>query len=317
MRRRTFFSQLINLWLNRLPLSGLMKKLLPADLFSPCPGHKDYLLAHKRKKWLQKICFRFFYGGCITTLTACFLFIVFKAAIDSELFHINEIIINDTQHIKKDEILALIKVGHINSMLQFTDKGLRDKIVQLPWVMDAQVEKIWPSTLKITVTEYTPLSLINLGGDRQQMNLFYVTRDGYIFSGANGDHSLDYPIITGEFSNKKFDKIIPKDPAFERALQFLRLSTSSSILHTHLLSEINIGSKGELTVYLINHIFPITMGSGNIADCFKRLVSVYDDLRKNNELDKIEKITMDYHDKQILVSMNEPIRQSDNGRDED
>ena len=236
------------------------------------------------------------------------MFIVYKAVIDSELFHINEIIINDTQHIQKDEILALIKTEHINSMLQPTDKGLRDKIAQLPWAMDAQVEKIWPSTLKITVTEHTPLALINLGGDRHRVELFYVNRDGYIFSEANGEHSLDYPIITGEFSDKKTGTVIHSAPAFERALQFLRLSTSSSILHTHLISEINIGSDNELTVYLINHIFPITIGKGKMSDCFKRLAGVYDDLRKNNELDKIDKITMDYFDKQILVSMNEPIR---------
>ncbi|MDH3349107.1 MAG: FtsQ-type POTRA domain-containing protein [Desulfobulbaceae bacterium] len=310
MQKHTSILHKIWTLLFRSYLATQIKTLLghPLSAFEQNP--KDYLSPYQRKNYLKQLCHKGVLVSCIATLTGCFIFIVYKAAIDSELFHINEIIIENIATTEREKILTIVKRASITSMLHPTGAALRAKITELEWVRKAEIEKIWPSTLTIRIQEQVPLALINLAGNNNNNDerLYYVNDHGDIFSRANGDYSMDYPVITGLLPTIKEDYSTNEHPLLKRALQFLKESKISSILSIQSISEINITSDQEIIVYLINQPVAIHLGHEKMSRCFKRLCTVLYDLEQKREMNKIRSITMDYLDRQILVSMNEPIR---------
>ena len=65
----------------------------------------------------------------------------------------------DIHYTKTEDILKTINLKQGESMSAVHLSELKEKLETLPWIRSAIIERYWPNTLKITITEKMPLAL--------------------------------------------------------------------------------------------------------------------------------------------------------------
>ncbi|MFK5925520.1 MAG: FtsQ-type POTRA domain-containing protein [Desulfuromusa sp.] len=118
-------------------------------------------------------------------------FFVTQLLLVSDLFRVDQITVQGNGRLTEQQVEALsdIEIG-INTFN--LDLGLiGHKIEENPWVQEAQVQRIFPRQVVISLKERQPVAIINLG------YLYYLDDQGEIFKVLGADDNLDFPIITG------------------------------------------------------------------------------------------------------------------------
>ena len=84
--------------------------------------------------------------------------LIFAAVVVSPLFRISEVNAVGTTHTSSEEILSAARVGKGSSMVLLDTSAIAARVEALPWVAKASVERRWPGTLAIVVTERKPIA---------------------------------------------------------------------------------------------------------------------------------------------------------------
>ena len=170
------------------------------------------------------------------------------------------------------------------------------------WIKDVTVARQWPDRLIIEVSEYRPYALIAMTG-QEGNRLAYLDRDGTPFLQVEAGMDLDYPAVTGleQEANDSRRRERLQDP-----LSFLQLiAANNPNLPAQSVSEIHVDDTDGLIVYLVEHPFPIFLGSGEIRQKYMRLRQVLEVLYKPRksgmDIARVAYIRMNYlHDKVIV-----------------
>ncbi|PXY51732.1 cell division protein FtsQ, partial [Virgibacillus profundi] len=67
------------------------------------------------------------------------------------------------RELPEEQILALAAVPDQRSMLRLDADEIRDRVLTLPGIATAAVSRSWPTTLRIEITERTPIGFFNGG----------------------------------------------------------------------------------------------------------------------------------------------------------
>lgn len=81
-------------------------------------------------------------------------------------------------------------------------EDLRTEIKKQNWVKDAQIRRILPSDLKITIIERKPIAIWQIG---KKFNL--IDSDGVVLTDVDSPDVLPFPLIIGEGANKEAARI--------------------------------------------------------------------------------------------------------------
>lgn len=123
------------------------------------------------------------------------LFILFSAGkstiYDSNFFRVASIQIESQGRVDSPEIRELSGVQTGSSMFDLDLQAIGTKIEQNPWIATAKVERVFPGTITIKVTEFTPAAIINHG------YLYYVAQDGTVFKPLEMGEKINFPLLTG------------------------------------------------------------------------------------------------------------------------
>lgn len=212
----------------------------------------------------------------------------------STFFQLTTSDINASRHISKDEILELTGIEVNANLLDIDPEQVAAAISSHVWVEGVKVEKKWPNTLAIAITERLPVAIVN-----GQQGLSYVDRRGEMFTRVSRGEELDFPVISGlDRAGGEVDQKL----ALAEALEFLRHAQSGSAsLPKQNISELIVGDGGELTVFLADRPFPIYLGKGKMGQKYSRLSGVLHWLYKNREFEVTESIQFDYQPDKVLV----------------
>lgn len=132
--------------------------------------------------------------ACSAALLFLVLFNAGKAAIsDSNFFRVASIqIVNENNgRVDAAVIRELSGVRNGISMFELDLKTIGDKVEKNPWIATAKVERIFPRTVTIKVTEFIPAAIINHGC------LYYVAQDGTVFKPLEMGEKINFPLLTG------------------------------------------------------------------------------------------------------------------------
>jgi len=81
-------------------------------------------------------------------------------------------ITGDFRHLQPEQLQTLVTNEVRGGFFNVNVSTIRDILLQDPWVQDVMVQRVWPETLRVTVTEHIPLarwgddSLVNTDGER-------------------------------------------------------------------------------------------------------------------------------------------------------
>ncbi len=210
-------------------------------------------------------------------------FFMTQLLMNSDLFRVDKVTVKATNHFTEEQIIALsdIEIG-VNTFN--LDLGLiGNKIEENPWVQQADVQRIFPRQVVISLTERKPVAIINLG------LLYYLDAQGEIFKVLGGSDDLDYPIITG------FDyaKAQHHDGDYVRSLrQIVALMEDlrgRDQFDLAQVSEIHHTETGGITLYTLDGGVEVKLGKFEYLNKLNRLERIYPQLQpKLHMLDYID-----------------------------
>lgn len=228
-------------------------------------------------------------------------YLVYKGLSQSDFFQVTATTIKGCRRTTKSLILELSGIDIHTNILAMNKGQVKSRIEAHEWVESVEITREWPNHLTITVKERLPMAVANLKG-----GLYYLDRNGVAFAEVLPPEDMDYPVITGLAEDALPDEV--KGAALREALTFLKYAgQGSSILPKQSISEVNLGSGGEITVYLVDRPFPIRLGRGETLMKYQRLAKVLYRLYKGNEFADTIYIDLNYTANKALVGLRDAV----------
>lgn len=174
----------------------MRRGLPPAAAGIPAPADKRFRRSDARP--IRKRSWRTAARPAAILATAALLVMVglmwgANTIMDAGHFSISSISVHGTAYLAADEVRALVKGIEGQSIFRVKLDEFQLRVVDNPWVSEATLRRVFPSTVDIAITERTPLVLARLNGQ-----LYLVDATGTIIDAAGPQYgAFDLPIVDG------------------------------------------------------------------------------------------------------------------------
>ena len=165
----------------------------------------------------------------------------YNRVVASDYFHVRQIEVVSTRRASTEEIAALLEGAKGKNLLALDLPALRRVALGHPWVREARLERRLPGTLRVRVTEHRARALLLMG------HIYLVNQDGQVFKRARPDEQEGMPVITGVSRMAYLEDPDRERERIKRALVTLDRYYSRA---RPPLSEVHLGERGELSLYL-------------------------------------------------------------------
>lgn len=258
----------------------------------------------KRKKGFavkkKKRNFRGFFNGALC-LSAIALFVAvgfgfYKYLITLSYFNIKEITIIGGKRVSTLEIIRESGLHIGENLLSADVNDVMKSVEKHPWIKKAEVRRLFPSELEISVQERVPAALIKFD------DIYYIDKDGVVFQRVASGDEISLPIITGvEMEELLEDESSGSDGIF-KALSFMEVFGKNNFNRIGEISEIKVDKINGLTLYTMNGAVRIDIGNGDFENRLFRLEKIATNLR--NGLSGVDFIDLDYEKKGVVRYKN-------------
>ena len=156
----------------------------------------EVLLDERRERRLERFRWgRLLFAVAVVSVIAGMIGLYF-----SPLLRVQNIEVTGTTVVSAEEVLNLVSLDH-DSMLRVDTNDIAQRVDSLPMVLKTSVERDWPQTIHIDVTERSPWGYW-MSGD----NLYVIDSEGYVLTGVQADdeaitiHATDaaLPLVPGD-----------------------------------------------------------------------------------------------------------------------
>jgi cell division protein FtsQ len=197
----------------------------------------------------------------------------------------------------EDEILELSGAVMGSNLLDVRISLLEEAVAASPRVDRAQVRRVLPDRVVVTLDEKRPAALVSVGAN----DVLEVTDDGAVLPAAAQTPSVDLPVITGAVGNVE-PGIQELSPELEGALALLRRAREVSEGLWMDISEIRIAPGSGLVIYTVADGAEIRVGSGALGSRdLERLWRVLTDIRDGGR--EAETVDLRFRD-QVVVTFS-------------
>jgi len=151
----------------------------------------------------------------------------------------------------------------------------RQQLLEIDWVADATVSKIWPQTVKVHVAERVPVAFVHLSPNTRDgmSRLALIDRDGYILR-PRVAAKFTLPVITGV---RESEPLVDRRARVRRVLGMLKEIGPLA----NQISEINAADPNNLIVeeHVDSGVVTLLMGDENYADRLQNFLSNYAEIK--------------------------------------
>lgn len=91
------------------------------------------------------------------------------------LFAIETVEVAGAEHHARSEVLSIAAVPTDATLLRLPRREITQRLLADPWIADADIDRDFPATLRISIVERRPVAIVDGGGTR----LWVVSGDGY------------------------------------------------------------------------------------------------------------------------------------------
>ncbi len=233
------------------------------------------------------------------------LFVGYNAITRARFFRLEHIEISETGKVSRQAILEATGITPGDDLLRMDIRQIGEQLLRNPWVETVRINRYFPDSLSIAVTERKPLALVNMSV------VYYMDSKGIIFKSLDSGDNLDYPVLTG-FT----EEWITTDPegSREALLQACALlgalrEKGSMILAD--LSEINYEKDSGFTIFSTSGALQIRIGSDDFAPRIERFARIYSDIMSQKK--NLKSIDLDYDDKIVIKKKSDIISEAGRG----
>jgi len=169
------------------------------------------------KPRLTPLCFQlpsrgwFFKFSLSLLLGLSFIFLWQKLA-DPNCFPVKNIKIRgDLTYVKQSHLRKVILPFIAKGFFRLDSQGLKERILQVPWISNVSIQRFWPDTLTINFLTKKPIAFIGKQGLLDEQG-------GIFFPDNIGSIALDLPIFVSPVGQQKYllKTYTKMNPTFER-----------------------------------------------------------------------------------------------------
>ncbi len=203
--------------------------------------------------------------------------------------------------VEANELFQLAHVKRGTAMYDVDLKAVQRNLMSQCYVKEAVVERDLPSTIQLTVTERTPIALVNIP------DFVYLDEDGVLLPHSISKELFDLPVLSGMSIAQPVSYGTRVHDA--HALEALRILKGAKVVDSdlyHLISEIQIRSDSEMVFYTAEDGVPIVFGKGNIADKLVRLDAFWNQVIRQRGLQNLQYVDLRYDDQVVVRWSTKP-----------
>jgi cell division protein FtsQ len=205
---------------------------------------------------------------------------------------LEKIQVSGLKRLKRQEVINLAGMKPGDAMLHLDLQRLAEHIKKSPWVEKVRVNRYFPRTVSIEITEWDPAAIVNMG------YLYYLDGKGEIFKPLSRGDNLDLPVITGITADD-----LARDPKgskdmLKTALEVAGLLRSGTVFRLEDISEIHVDKGYGYTLFTARGGVPVKLGDGGFPEKLARLSRIYSEL--SPQLLTVEYIDLNYNDKIVV-----------------
>jgi cell division protein FtsQ len=151
----------------------------------------------------------------------------------------------------------------------------RDQLLQIDWVENAAVSKIWPNTLKVRIRERAPVAFVRLRPNHRDgmSQLALIDKDGYILR----------PRVAARFTLPVIAGVRESEPIEQRRARVHRVLSMLKELGplAEQISEVNVADPNNLIVaeHVDNNVVNLMLGDENYTDRLQNFLVNYAEIK--------------------------------------
>ena len=125
-------------------------------------------------------------------------------------FGVQSIVVEGQTHLTDAELATALGAGPGSMILAFDTDAAKARLEAVPWVKQAQIMRLLPSTLRVLVEERTPYALWQSKGET-----FVVDAEGVVLASGTRDIYPALPLVVGEGAGKHAAALMRQLSPFE------------------------------------------------------------------------------------------------------
>ncbi|MFO7831582.1 MAG: FtsQ-type POTRA domain-containing protein [Desulfuromonadaceae bacterium] len=215
----------------------------------------------------------------------------------SDSFQVEHIKVNGNQRLSTEEILALSDIRHGQGTFDLDLELIGQRLEKNDWILRAQVERLLPRGVKVSIVEHTPCCIINLD------YLYYVDRRGDVFKVLHRGDSLDYPMVSGFGRADLESSESLGEPWLERVVEVVALLEERTIFTIEEVAQIHVDFERGIDLYTLEHGVTLRLGKDQFSAKLDLLEHMYPKLKA--DLDVIEYIDLNVPGKLIVKKLDD------------
>lgn len=183
--------------------------------------------------------------GVAFVALVCVLGLGLSSAVRAQVFSINRIVVRGNARLSTGEVLAIVDGLRGDSLFAANLEAYRVKLLDSPWVADATLRRVLPSTIDLRVIERVPMAVGRLGEQ-----LYLIDASGVIIDEYGPQYvQFDLPIVDGLVSTPSAATPVVDPERARLAARFLEALSAAPALRQHV-SQIDVSNAHNLVVLI-------------------------------------------------------------------
>lgn len=207
-------------------------------------------------------------------------------------FPVQKIEVRGTKRLSHEEIVALTGVTTGQNLLALRLKNIGQQVSSNPWVASVRVQRFFPGTIAVSISERQPVAVINMG------LLYYLDDKGEPFKPLSFGDSLDFPVVTGIAEDDLNNDPVTTKEALKAASNLIwALKQHGSFILADV-SEIHYDRGHGFTLYTTAGALPVKIGADDFDKKLQRFARIYQNLMTQQP--ELQYIDLDYNDRIVV-----------------
>jgi cell division protein FtsQ len=210
----------------------------------------------------------------VVILLAAGAFYSYRYVYTSDLFALRNISIDGCKHLDPGKVDTMIRQNFQANLLRIDLDKLRSYLEQVPWIRKAEIRRLLPASLRISIQERVPSVIAEIGDELELLDNEGVLLDQY----GPGYGKMDVPVFRGlQGENTEAYAVLQQENAarVRRGVQVLEELEGGSSEFTRAISEIDLSDPANVRVLLVNDTAEISLGDKDFLKRFEDFLAQY------------------------------------------
>ncbi len=207
-------------------------------------------------------------------------------------FSVQKVELKGAKKLKYEEIVALSGVNQGQNLLSLRLKTIGQQVSSNPWVASVRVQRFFPGTVVLSITEREPVAVINMG------LLYYLDSNGEPFKPLGFEDNLDFPVLTGIAEDDLNSDPPNTRKALKNACELLDALKQHGSFILADVSEIHYDRGHGFTIFTNSESLPIKIGTDDFESKLQRFSNIYQNLMTQRP--ELQYIDLDYNDRIVV-----------------